>query len=46
MAVDAEHIYWVNDDNGTIGRAGLDGSNVNQSFITGAYFPSGVAVDR
>ena len=29
----------------TIGRANLDGTGVNQSFITGAGLPSGVAVD-
>jgi hypothetical protein len=30
---------------GTIGRADVDGQNVNQSFITGAIAPIGVAVD-
>ena len=29
----------------TIGRANLDGTSVNQSFITGADCPAGVAVD-
>ena len=38
MAVDGQHIYWTNAD-GTIGRANLDGSGVNQSFITGASDP-------
>jgi hypothetical protein len=46
VAVDAEHIYWSNDSpTNTIGRADLDGSNPNQSFITGASTPIGVAVD-
>src|SRR6266540_1721289 len=42
------HVYWVNNSDGgsaTIGRADVDGSNPNQSFITGASFPEGVAVD-
>src|SRR5690348_13774644 len=39
------HIYWSNVGTNTIGRADLDGSNVNQSFITGADDPADVAVD-
>ena len=38
-------VYWANFGNGTIGRANLNGSHVNQSFITGASAPIGVAVD-
>ena len=45
MAVDAAHVYWANLVDGTIGRANLDGTGVNQSFITGAIVPCGVAVD-
>ena len=44
IAVDAGHIYWANDSSAEIGRANLDGSGVNPSFI----FPAtafGVAVD-
>jgi len=41
----ARHVYWANDFAGTIGRASVDGSNPNQSFITGANNPVGVAVD-
>ena len=37
-------VYWANYDTGTIGRADLDGSDVNQSFITGAIGPVGLAV--
>lgn len=42
-------IYWANyganATGTTIGRANLDGSNVNQSFITGAAGPVGIAID-
>ena len=43
MAVDADHVYWTN-INGTIGRANLDGTGVDQSFITDTS-AIGVAVD-
>ena len=45
VAVDGQHIYWANSGGDTIGRANLDGTGVNQSFITGARYPHGVAVD-
>ena len=45
VAVAVRHIYWANLNTNTIGRADLDGSNPNQSFITGASTPRGVAVD-
>ena len=45
MAVDGQHIYWTNNQRDTIGRANLDGSGVDQSFITGASGPEGLAVD-
>jgi hypothetical protein len=35
VAVDAAHIYWVNDLDKSIGRANLDGTGVSQRFITG-----------
>jgi hypothetical protein len=35
VAVDGQHVYWMNCASGTIGRADLDGSGVNQSFISG-----------
>ena len=38
------HVYWTNADADTIGRANLDGTGANQSFITGASNPVGVAV--
>jgi hypothetical protein len=40
------HIYWGNSSANTIGRANVDGTGVNQSFIdTAAGGPIGVAVD-
>lgn len=45
VAVDAGHIYWANPATGTIGRASLDGTAPDNSFITGAANPCGVAVD-
>jgi len=46
MAIDSQHIYWTNPGSGTIGRANLDGTAVNERFITGAgNFPTRVAVD-
>ncbi|MEL7220714.1 MAG: T9SS type A sorting domain-containing protein [Bacteroidota bacterium] len=37
-------IYWVNSGNGTIGRANLDGTGVNQSFVTTAANPNKMTV--
>jgi hypothetical protein len=52
LAVDANYIYWSNCDfsqgcvhGDTIGRANLDGSGVNMSFISGATHTYGLAVD-
>jgi hypothetical protein len=45
VAVDAAHVYWANGNTDTIGRANLDGTGVDQSFITGAQYPAGLAVD-
>lgn len=44
VSVDADHIYWANHGNHSIGRAALDGSNPNQGFITGAASPYFIAV--
>lgn len=38
------HMYWTNYYANTIGRASVDGSAVEHSFITGARTPLGVAV--
>src|ERR1700722_6506521 len=47
-AVAVAHIYWGNygsDGTGnSIGKADLSGQGVNQSFVTGASGPVGVAV--
>jgi hypothetical protein len=48
LTVDNTYIYWTSANGGTattIARAKLDGSNVDQTFITGAQNPCGVAVD-
>jgi hypothetical protein len=49
VAVDGQHIYWTDDNDAvnssTIGRANLDGSGVEVSFIAGLNAPKGVAVD-
>src|SRR5215213_3535160 len=39
------HVYWTNNADTTIGRANLDGTGVNQRFLSGASTPCGVAVD-
>ena len=44
LAVDGQYLYWPNYALQTIGRANVDGSNVNQSFITGANYPLGLAL--
>ena len=51
VAVNATHIYWVNggldcgyDLSGSVGRANLDGSGVEQD-IAAAYHPRGIAVN-
>jgi sugar lactone lactonase YvrE len=53
VAVDSRHIYWANYGSQTIGRAGLNGSHPDQSFIVagatepaGESSPMGVAVGR
>jgi virginiamycin B lyase len=46
VAVSGTHIYWTaGHSGGTIGRANLDGSDVNHNFITGLGTPRGIAVD-
>ena len=45
MAVDAEHIYWANGGGDAIGRAKLDGTELENQFISGANWPCGVTVD-
>ncbi|MGA7306040.1 MAG: T9SS type A sorting domain-containing protein [Rhodothermales bacterium] len=38
-------VYWANTGGDSIGRANLDGTSPNQSFITGAGTPYGLALD-
>ena len=48
LTVDDNYIYWTSANGGsatTIARANLDGSGVNQNFITGAHNPCGVTVN-
>src|ERR1039458_5037646 len=45
VAVDANYIYWTNYAGGKIGRADLNGGNLNASFITGLTNPMGIAVN-
>jgi hypothetical protein len=56
IAVDGSHVYWSNagekagvfenenTEAGTIGRAKLDGSEVEPGFIEGASYPEGIEV--
>ncbi len=44
LAIDGDHLYWTTD--GAIGRSRLDGTHVDQGFITSAGEPKAVAVDR
>jgi hypothetical protein len=39
------YVYWTNSSGGTVGRANLDGTGVDQSFIASASGPEGIAVD-
>ncbi len=45
VAVDGSYIYWTDYSNSRIGRANLDGTGVNQSFISaGVSNPYGIAI--
>jgi hypothetical protein len=53
VAVDSQHVYWANYRRQTIGRAALNGSHPDQSFIVagateaaGESSPMGIAVGR
>jgi hypothetical protein len=45
LPADAAGIYWTNTASDTIGHANLDGTGVNNHFISGILNPNGVAVD-
>lgn len=44
IAVDRSHIYWSARDQGTIGRADINGTHVDSHFITGLQSPNGLAL--
>ena len=44
LAVDGSHIYWADRFGDAIGRADLEGNNLEPAFITGADEPCGVAL--
>ena len=44
VAVNDTHIFWGNNGGDAIGRANLDGTGVDQNFITGADNPCGVTL--
>ena len=46
VTVSGTHVFWPNAVSNTIGRANLDGTGVNQSFITGASAPYGVVASN
>jgi hypothetical protein len=41
----AAYVYWTDNVSTTIGRADLDGTQGDPSFVSGASQPLGVAVD-
>lgn len=45
LAITDDYIFWANTGTNTIGCAKIDGSGANQSFITGALGPFGMATD-
>jgi sugar lactone lactonase YvrE len=45
IAVDGEHLYWVDLDKSTIARAKLNGTQAEDEFITATSNPKNVAVD-
>src|ERR1019366_3212803 len=40
----ADSIYWANDGSLSIGRANLDGTGVNQTFVKNAGYVNNIAV--
>jgi len=45
VAVYGDFVYWTVPDANAIGRAGMNGTGVNQTFIQGLQGPQGVAVN-
>src|SRR5262245_18945949 len=46
VGVNSSYIYWTNADTLTIGRANLDGTNVNENLITGVFAYDGAANEQ
>jgi low-density lipoprotein receptor class B len=46
VAVDSANIYWADSATSSIGRASLDGVNVNQNFIHTGPEPCALAIDN
>jgi hypothetical protein len=44
LAVNETHVFWGSFEN-SIGRAGIDGSSVDEAFVVGVERPCGLAVD-
>jgi virginiamycin B lyase len=44
LAVDGRFIYWADPTFDQIGRAAIDGTRVDEQFVSGANSPTGVAV--
>ena len=44
VAVGAQHVYWATGNGLTIGRASLDGTDIDGEFISGATQPCGIAL--
>ena len=44
LTVDGGHLYWGSPETGSLGRANLDGSQPNPSFVSGLDRPCDVAV--
>jgi hypothetical protein len=46
LVTDGSHLYWASYRGTTIGRANLNGTGKNASFITGTTGTFGIAVTR
>jgi hypothetical protein len=45
VALNGARIYWVDQTTGTIARANLNGTDINERLITGASHPTGIALE-
>jgi hypothetical protein len=46
ITADAKHVFWINGDGDSIGRAKLNGKRADQQFITGVGFARDLVVAR